>query len=353
MKVLITGSDGYIGSVLGATLLERGLEVVGIDCGFYRDGWLFNDQRPRPLTLTKDIRNLTAKDVEGFDAVVHLAELSNDPLGEHDANITYDINHRGSVNLALACKSAGVPRFVYASSCSVYGAAEDGSARDEQSETKPLTAYAKCKIMVERDVGALADASFSPVFMRNATAFGASPRMRFDIVLNNLSGFAWTTKEIKMTSDGTPWRPLVHIEDISRAVVAVLDAPAELVRDQAFNVGATSENYRIAEVAEIVRRTVPGSKVVYAEGGGPDLRCYRVSGDKLARVLPAAAPTWTVAMGAEELYEAYVRNGLTLAEFESSRFLRIRRVKELQTAGAIDSSLRRLAPSPAGALAGV
>ena len=206
MRVLVTGADGYIGAVLGPTLLERGFDVVGVDCGFYRDGWLYNDARPRPLTFTKDVRRVTPKDVEGFDAVVHLAELSNDPLGELNERTTFEINHLGSVTLARACKQAGVPRLVYTSSCSVYGAAEDGGERTEQSAPNPQTAYARCKILVERDVGALADTHFSPIFLRNATAFGVSPRMRFDIVLNNLAGFAWTTKEIRMTSDGTPWR---------------------------------------------------------------------------------------------------------------------------------------------------
>lgn len=337
MKVLITGSDGYIGSVLGATLLERGLEVVGIDCGFYRDGWLFNDQRPRPLTLTKDIRNLTAKDVEGFDAVVHLAELSNDPLGEHDANITYDINHRGSVNLALACKSAGVPRFVYASSCSVYGAAEDGSARDEQSETKPLTAYAKCKIMVERDVGALADASFSPVFMRNATAFGASPRMRFDIVLNNLSGFAWTTKEIKMTSDGTPWRPLVHVEDICQAMALALEAPRERIHNEIFNVGDDKQNYRVREVAEIVGKKFEGCTVTLGKHGG-DNRSYRIAFGKIQRHLPEFRCHWSAERGAAQLYEIFRRIAMTKEIFTYRAFTRIEQLKHLLATGQIDKS---------------
>jgi nucleoside-diphosphate-sugar epimerase len=337
MKVLVTGSDGYIGSVLGATLLERGLDVVGVDCGYYRDGWLFNDPRPRPLTLSKDIRRLTAKDVEGFDAVVHLAELSNDPLGEHDAAITYDINHHGSVNLAKACKAAAVPRFVYASSCSVYGAAEDGSARDESAETKPLTAYAKCKVMVERDVGALADASFSPVFLRNATAFGASPRMRFDIVLNNLSGFARTIKEIKMTSDGTPWRPLVHVEDICQAVALALEAPRERIHNEILNVGDDAQNYRVREIAEIVGKAFAGCSLSFGQHGG-DNRSYRIAFAKIKRHLPGFQCRWTAERGANQLFEIFERIALTKEMFNFRAFTRIEQLKHLLATHQIDSS---------------
>jgi nucleoside-diphosphate-sugar epimerase len=337
MKVLITGSDGYIGAVLAATLLERGLDVVGVDCGYYRDGWLFNDQRPRPLTISKDIRQLTPKDVEGFDAVVHLAELSNDPLGEHDATITYDINHRGSVNLAAACKTAGVPRFGYASSCSVYGAAEDGSPRDERSETKPLTAYAKCKIMVERDVGAMADAAFSPVFMRNATAFGASPRMRFDIVLNNLSGFAWTTKEIKMTSDGTPWRPLVHVEDICQAMALALEAPRDCIHNEILNVGDDVQNYRVREIAEIVGKAFNGCSLSFGQHGG-DNRSYRIAFAKIQRHLPGFRCRWSAERGAHQLFEIFQRIGMTKEMFAYRAFTRIEQLKHLLATGQIDKS---------------
>ena len=337
MRVLITGSDGYIGSVLSSILLERGVDVVGVDCGFYRDGWFFNDQRPRPLTISNDIRRLKAKDVEGFDAVVHLAELSNDPLGEHDAAITYDINHRGSVELASACKIAGVPRFVYASSCSVYGAAEDGSARDESSETKPLTAYAKCKVMVERDVGAMADARFSPVFLRNATAFGASPRMRFDIVLNNLSGFAWTTKEIKMTSDGTPWRPLVHVEDICLAIALALEAPRERIHNEILNVGDDAQNYRVREVAEIVGKVFEGCTVTFGKHGG-DNRSYRIAFGKIRRHLPTFQCGWSAERGARQLLETFRRIGMTEDIFSFRAFTRIEQLKHLLATHQIDKN---------------
>jgi nucleoside-diphosphate-sugar epimerase len=303
-----------------------------LDCGFYRDGWLFNDQRPRPLTLTKDIRRITPKDVEGFDAVVHLAELSNDPLGEHDATITYDINHRGSVNLAQACKAAGVPRFVYTSSCSVYGAAEDGADRDEQSEPNPLTAYAKCKVLVERDVGALADAHFSPVFLRNATAFGASPRMRFDIVLNNLSGFAWTTNEIKMTSDGT----------------LALEAPRERVHNEIFNVGDDNQNYRVREIAEIIGNVFDGCTVSFGKYGG-DNRSYRVGFAKIHRHLPDFRCRWSAERGAHQLHDVFGRIGLTKEMFSYRAFTRIEQLKHLLTLDQIDKSFYwRPAPGQAG-----
>jgi nucleoside-diphosphate-sugar epimerase len=347
MRVLITGSDGYIGAVLGAVLLERGFDVVGIDCGFYRDGWLFNDQRPRPLTLSKDIRRITPNDVDGFDAVVHLAELSNDPLGEHDATITYDINHLGSVNLAKACKTAGVPRFVYTSSCSVYGAAEDGADRTEQSAPNPLTAYAKCKVLVERDVGALADAHFSPVFLRNATAFGASPRMRFDIVLNNLAGFAWTTKEIKMTSDGTPWRPLVHVDDICQAIALAIEAPRERVHNEIFNVGDDRQNYRVREIAEIIGQAFDGCSVSLGKYSG-DNRSYRVGFAKIHRHLPEFRCRWTAERGAHQLHDVFRQIGLTKEMFLYRAFTRIEQLKHLLALDQIDGSFYwRPAPEPA------
>jgi nucleoside-diphosphate-sugar epimerase len=337
MKVLVTGSDGYIGAVLSPTLLERGFDVVGMDCGFYRDGWLFNDRRPRPFTLSQDIRRVTPNDVEGFDAVVHLAELSNDPLGEHSASVTYDINHRGSVNLATACKKAGVPRFVYTSSCSVYGAAADGTERNEKSETNALTAYAQCKLLVERDVAALADPHFSPVFLRNATAFGASPRMRFDIVLNNLAGFAWTTNEVKMTSDGTPWRPLVHVADICEAIISVLVAPQQQIQNEVFNVGDDCQNYRVREIAEVVGKVFEGSKVSFGQNGG-DNRSYRISFQKIRRHLPEFQCRWTAERGARELEEIFRRIRMTKEMFLFPAFTRLEQLKHLLATGQIDDS---------------
>ncbi len=335
MKVLVTGVDGYIGAVLAPTLIGRGHDVVGLDCGFYRDGWLFNDQRPRPLTVTKDVRRITAQDVTGFDAVVHLAELSNDPLGDLDARITYAINHQGSLRLAEACRSAGVSRFVYASSCSVYGAAEDGGERDENSATDPQTAYAKCKVLVERDVGAMAGDGFSPTFLRNATAFGASPRMRFDIVLNNLAGLAWTTKEIRMTSDGTPWRPLVHVNDICQAIALVLEAPRERVHNQIFNVGDDAQNYRIREIAAIVGGVFDGSTVTMGQPGG-DNRSYRTSFAKIRQHLPDFRCAWTAERGARQLYDTFRRIGMTGEMFRFRGFTRLAQLRHLLATGQID-----------------
>ncbi len=335
MRVLITGTDGYIGSVLAPRLIERGYSVTGVDCGFYRDGWLYNDRRPHPLTLSKDIRKLTARDVEGFDAIVHLAELSNDPLGEHDPRITFDINHQGSVSLARACKEAGVPRFVYTSSCSVYGAALDGKERDETSQTDPQTAYARCKVLVERDVGALADANFTPTFLRNATAFGASPRMRFDIVLNNLAGFAWTEKQIKMTSDGTPWRPLVHVEDICQAIQLALEAPREKIHNEIFNVGDDEQNYRIREVAEIVGQVFEGCTVSFGAPSG-DNRSYRVGFQKIAKHLAGFKCHWSAERGARQLHQVFGSIGFDTEMFEHRGFTRLKQLKHLIATRQID-----------------
>lgn len=337
MRVLVTGTDGYIGSILGSRMIEQGFDVVGVDCGFYRDGWLYNSRDPRPMTLTKDVRDISKEDVKGFDAVVHLAELSNDPLGELIHNITYDINHKGSVSLAKACKEAGVPRFVYTSSCSVYGAADDGKERDETSEPLPQTAYARCKVLVEQDVSALADAHFSPVFLRNATAFGASPRMRFDIVLNNLAGFAWTTNEIRMTSDGTPWRPLVHIEDICQAIILALKAPREAIHKEIFNVGGDEQNYRIREVASIVGEVFSGCNVTFGPPSG-DNRSYRVSFAKIRRHLPEYKCRWPAERGAKQLRAVFDEVKMTPEMFNFRGFTRLKQLTHLIETKQLDSN---------------
>ena len=336
MKVLITGADGYIGAVLGPLLQDHGHTVAGLDAGFYRNGMLYDDRRRVPI-LTKDIRRVDAADVVDYDAVVHLAELSNDPLGEHDQRLTYDINHRGSIELARTCKSAGVRRFIYTSSCSVYGAAGGDAAKTETSAPNPQTAYARCKVMVERDMQAMADEHFTPVFLRNATAFGASPRMRFDIVLNNLAGFAWTTKEVKMTSDGTPWRPLVHVNDICQAIRLALEAPREAVHKQIFNVGSDEQNYRIREIAEIVAAKFPGCAVSFGASGG-DTRSYRVSFAKIRAHLPEFRCQWTAERGAAQLHDVFSQIDMSKEVFNYRAFTRLQQLKFLLATRQIDEN---------------
>jgi nucleoside-diphosphate-sugar epimerase len=343
MKVLITGADGYIGAVLGPYLAERGHEVSGLDSGFYRNGWLYDDGLTRPPVTSQDIRRIDAADVVDFDAVVHLAELSNDPLGEHDQRLTYDINHRGSVELARTCKAAGVPRFIYTSSCSVYGAGS-GEIKSEVSAPNPQTAYARCKVLVERDVQALADDHFTPVFLRNATAYGASPRMRFDIVLNNLAGHAWTAGEIKMTSDGTPWRPLVHISDISEAIACALEAPREAVHNQIFNVGSDEQNYRVREVAEIVADTFPGCVVTYGPQSA-DNRSYRVSFAKIRRHLPDFSCRWTAELGARQLRDIFEQIAMSKETFNYRAYTRLQQLKYLVASRQIDEDFYFRAPA--------
>ncbi|HFD15115.1 MAG TPA: NAD(P)-dependent oxidoreductase [Rhodospirillales bacterium] len=337
MKVLVTGHDGYIGHVLVPMLQARGHEVVGLDSFLFEDCGF----GPSPLTvpaLRKDVREVTAADLEGFDAVLHLAGISNDPLGDLNPEITYDINWRASVRLAELAKKAGVERFVFSSSCSNYGAAGDDFL-DENAPFNPVTPYAESKVWVERDVAPLADSTFTPVFLRSATAYGVSTRLRGDLVVNNLVGYAFTTGEVLIKSDGMPWRPLVHIEDIARAFVAVMEAPAEAVRGEAFNVGRTSENYRVREVAGMVAEIVPGARVTYAADAGPDARNYRVDCEKIRRQVPAFDPQWTVRKGIEQLYAAYRAHGLTAEAFLSGRYIRLRHVRELQQSGRLDEGL--------------
>jgi nucleoside-diphosphate-sugar epimerase len=335
MKLLVTGTAGYIGTMLGSVLLERGHEVTGVDTGFYNSGWLYNGVTQEPRWLNKDIRHITVEDLTGFDAVVHMAELSNDPLGQLNPTITYKINHEGSVELAKKAKQAGVTRFVYTSSCSVYGVGSD-DFKTEESDPNPQTAYAECKVLVERDVAKLADDGFSPTFLRNATAYGPSPRMRFDIVLNNLCGLAWTTKEIKMISDGTPWRPLVHVLDIAEAISCAVVAPRDIIHNQIFNVGDTQHNYRVKEIAEIVADTFPGCQLTLGASGG-DNRSYRVSFDKINTQLPGFHCQRNAAIGAQQFRELFKRIDMTRDIFESNPYTRLKQLEQLIRTQQIDS----------------
>ena len=346
MRVLVTGHKGYIGTAMVPMLRRAGHDVLGLDSDLYRNS-TYGAGLPEVPEIIKDIRDVEKTDIEGVDGIIHLAGLSNDTLGDLDQDLTYEINHAASVRLAAIAKAQGVSRFVFASSCSNYGAAGAGM-QDETAALNPITAYAISKVMVERDVAELADDTFTPVFMRNATAYGVSPRIRFDIVLNNLTAWAYTTGQVLLKSDGTPWRPLVHIEDISLAAMAALEAPREIVHNQAFNVGRNAENYQMRQLADIVKETVPECQISFAAGAEPDKRNYRVDFSKYARAFPDHTPRWDVRRGAQQIYESYRAFGLKRDEYEGPRYKRIAQLTTLLESGQLDKTLRWRSPHGGG-----
>ena len=342
MRILVTGHRGYIGTVMVPMLLQAGHEVVGLDSDLYERSTFIDNISVIP-EIKKDVRDVEICDLRGFDAIIHLAALSNDPLGDLNPRLTFQINHLASVRLATFAKQARVRRFIFSSSCSNYGAA-GSSIMNEGSSLNPVSPYGISKMLVERDVRALASPEFSPVFMRNGTAYGVSPRHRFDLVLNNLVAWAFTTKRIYIKSDGTPWRPMIHVEDIARAFLFVLEAPKAAIHNETYNVGSNKENYQIRDLAEIVADTVPGAHVEFAADAGPDSRSYRVDFRKIQRDLPGFRPQWTVKLGAQQLLASYQEVGLALEDFEGTRFKRVAQLKELLGTGRIDETLRWKTP---------
>ncbi len=340
MKVLVTGHRGFIGTVMVPKLVKEGFDVVGLDSDLYRY-CTYGDSPQEVPTILKDVRDVEKEDLKGFDAIIHLAALSNDPLGDINPDLTYDINYKASVRIAELAREVGVERFLFSSSCSMYGKAGE-DVLYETAELNPVTAYAKSKVYVERDVKEMASDRFSPVFLRNSTAYGVSPRIRFDLVINNLTAWAYTTGRILMKSDGTPWRPLIHIEDITQAFICALRAPRETIHNLSVNVGDNSENYQMRDLAQFVKDTVPNCEIDHAEGAGPDTRSYRVNFDKIHSVFPDFKTTWTAKMGVEQCYQSYVKFGLHKDDYEGIKFKRVAHIKNLISSGELNTDLRWL-----------
>ncbi|MCB0719690.1 MAG: SDR family oxidoreductase [Bacteroidetes bacterium] len=339
MRVLVTGHNGYIGTVMVPMLLEAGHEVVGLDSNLFADCSYSEEGISSIPEIVKDVRDVTRSDLAGFEAVIHLANLSNDPLGNLNPDLTYDINHHGSVRLAELSREAGVERFLFSSSCSLYGAAGQ-DAVTETAPFNPVTPYGKAKVLAEQDIAKLATPDFSPTYFRNATAYGVSSRFRFDLVLNNLVAWAVTTGKILIKSDGSPWRPIVHIRDISLAFIAALDVDRSVIHNEAYNVGRSEENYQIRDIARLVEEVVPGCEVTFADGASPDKRSYQVDFSKIQAAIPGYRPTWTARKGVEEVYATLRDSGLSPDEFEGPRYRRIDHIREMLASGELQDDLR-------------
>lgn len=339
MRILLTGHKGYIGTVMSSMLMTAGHSVIGIDANFFEDCILGQVKEDIP-EIRKDIRDIAIDDLKGFDAVIHLAALSNDPLGNFNPALTYEINLHATIQLARLARDAGIKRFLYSSSCSIYGAGKGDDLLDENAPLNPITPYAESKIKAEEALAKMADADFSPIFLRNATAYGFSPRLRADIVLNNLMAWAYTTEKIRIMSDGTPWRPIVHIEDISQVFLLALMAEKQLLHAQAINVGVNSENYQVCDLANIVKKIIPNAEVEYAGKGGYDPRNYKVDFGKLKKLLPDFNPKWDALRGAQQLYDAYRANNLQLGDLEGRKYIRLNQLKHLLNTQSLNEQLR-------------
>ncbi len=338
--ILVTGSAGYIGTVMMKFLKEHSLEAVGLDCNYYHGCEFYKNEKIPFKHITKDIRDINEKDLRGISAIIHLAALSNDPLGEMNPSLTHEINYVASVRLAKLAKKSGVKRFIFSSSCSLYGISPDDQPIKEHGQLTPITAYAKSKVEAEQDISGLADSTFHPIFMRNATVYGLSGSMRLDLVVNNLSAWGFLNNKVAVNSDGTPWRPLIHVEDVCRAFIAAIKAPPEIINNQAFNVGLNAENYQVKEIARQVKEIIPGCQVKILNKTGPDERTYRVDFSKIRKALPEFKPIWSLKRGVEELYQGYENFGLTQKDFKSPKFFRMRWMNELIRSEKLDNKLK-------------